>query len=159
MEKKRSKGVTIFAWLMIILNTFMLLSFFDVKTMFECYKSFSKNFVIAIISYSILSALIGILVGFGLLKLKDTMRRIGIAINSMDLLLGIPLFFISLNDLKQYSYSVAVSETVKKSINLNIDTFANFVFYIGVFIIGIIFGLGLLFIFFFTRPKVKEQFK
>jgi hypothetical protein len=159
MEKKRSKGVTIFAWLMIILNIFMLWFSLDFRAYFEGFKSWHKNFIIIIILYSILSAAIGIIVGIGLLKLKDIMRRIGIVINSLDLLFGIPLFSLSLNDLRQYSYSAVVYELAKKPANLSIDTLANIAFYVMVSMIVMTFGLSILFIYFFTRPKVKEQFK
>ncbi len=159
MEKKMSKGVMIFAWLMIVLNIFILVSSLDYKTLFDCFNSFSKNFVISIILYSIASPVIGVVSGIGLLKASDLMRKMAIAINSLDLLLGIPLFYITLSDIKQYCYTIAYSQIAENAIKLDVNSFANGIYYSIVFVSCAIFGISLLFIFFFTRPKVKAQFK
>lgn len=160
MEKKRSKGITIFAWLLIILNIFTLLASLNFKIYFDLYKSFNKIFVIAIILYGLFSTIIGIISGFGILKLKEIMRKIAVAINVSDVLFTIILFFISLNEIWKFSYSVAASQLVGKSkMYLNVDTLAAIGFYSTMFVYVLYVGLSLLLIFFFNHPKVKEQFK
>ena len=159
MEKKISKGVKIFAWLMIVLNIIMFLSALDYKTFFDCFRSFDKNFIILMIVYSILASIIGIIAGIGLLRLNEAMRKIGIVINSLDFLFGVPLFYFALRDIKQYSYAIVLSQGLEEIIKSDINSFANVIFYSIVFISYVTFGLNLLLIFFFTRPKVKEQFK
>jgi hypothetical protein len=155
----KNKGIKIFAWLLIILNIFIFLLSLNFKSYFDCLRSFHKNFIIGVISYSILSSVAGIIVGLGLLRLKNVMRKIGIGINSLDLLLGILLFFISLSDVRQYSYTIAVSELAKRPIRTDVYTLANIIFYITVFANWIVLAINLLFVVFFTRPGVKQQFK
>lgn len=159
MGTKRSKGVTIFGWLLIIINGFALLHAFNFQTSFELHKSFNKSIVVAIISYGLLSTVIGFITGIGILKLKEMMRRLAIAINSLDIIFGIPLYFLSANDIRQYAHSAALAQIANKPTVVNVDTLANVGFYAVVswFIFCII--LSLLLIFFLTRPKVKEQFK
>lgn len=159
MEKKISRGVKIFAWLGIILNIVTFLSSLDCKTFFGCFKSFNKNFIFLIILYSILSSIIGIISSIGLLRLKEIMRKVGIVINSLDLIFGVPLFFLSLKDIKQYSYVTAASEITKGTIKLDVNSFSNSIFYLIIYVSCAMFGLSLFFIFFFTRPKIREQFK
>lgn len=159
MKKKMSKGAKVFAWLMIALNILILVSSLDYKTLFECFKSFSKNFVILMVVYSIASSGIGVVSGIGLLRASDLMRKIGIAVNSLDLLIGIPLFYITLSDVRQYCYTVAFSQMPESAVKLNINSFANSIYSVIVFSSYLMFALSLSFIFFFTRPKVKAQFK
>ena len=87
------------------------------------------------------------------------MRRIGVTINSLDVLFGIPVYFLSINDIKQYIYTITASEVLKSTVPLDVDALANIGFYFIVFLIWIFIGLSVLFIYFFTRLKVKEQFK
>lgn len=160
MRNIRSKGVTILAWSMIIVNIFLLLAAFDFNKIAECYRSFGQSLIVVIIVYSVLSALIGIVAGFGILKLKEIMRKTAVIINSLDVVIGITLLFVSINDLKQYCYSVVVTgydETLANIISLN--TLVNLTFYITISVYLFFMALSLLYIFFFSRPKVKEQFK
>lgn len=158
MEKRRSKGVTIFAWSLIILNIFTLLLSLNFKIFFNLYRSFNKTIVIGIILYSLFSMVVGIASGFGILKLKEIMRKIAIAINSLDVLFSIPLFLSSVDNLRQYSYLTAVAQAGKTTI-LSIDVMTNIFFYSAIFASLFYIFLSLLLIFFFTRPNVKEQFK
>lgn len=95
MEKnKPSRGVVIFGWIMIIINILVFLTVFNYKSSFDAYKSFPKNLIIAIVVYTIFSAIIGIIAGIGILKLKELMRKIVIFINSLDVLVSVPVFFL-----------------------------------------------------------------
>jgi len=159
MEKKRSVGVTIFAWLLIIINGFNLPHSFDFHTSFELHKSLNKGVIITIISYTLLSAVIGFISGIGILKLKEMMRRLAVAINSLDIVFGILVLFLSANDIRQYAHSVALAQATNKPTILSVDTLTNVGFYAAMSWYVFCIGLSLLLIFFFTRPKVKEQFK
>lgn len=158
-NKKRSRTVAIFGWLMIIINAFVLLAVFDTKSFFDAYKSFPKNFLIAMYAYSLISPIVGIIAGIGILKLKDVMRKIGIFINSLDILAGIPLFFISAKDLQRYCYTAALSSAPSGVSQVNANMIANISFYIVTILSWGFIGLSILLIYFFTRPKVKAQFK
>jgi hypothetical protein len=158
-DKKRSRAVVIFGWLMIIINAFVLLATFNTKSFFDVYKSFPNNFLIAMYAYSLISPIIGIIAGIGILKLKDLMRKVGIFINSLDILGGIPLFFLSIKDLQRYCYTVALSSAPSGVSQVNAGMIANISFYIVTILSWGFIGLSILFIYFFTRPKVREQFK
>lgn len=159
MQQKRSKGITILAWLAITLNALILITSFDTGHIFECYQAFPRNFIIGIITYSILSSTIGIFVGRGLLRLIDKFRKIGLVINSLDLLIGMVLFPLSLPHFKTYSYSFASYIIAETSSRLSVTTF--YMIILGTMVISSLafFIFNILFIFFFSRPKVKEQFK
>lgn len=108
--------------------------------------------------YTFLSAVVGIICGFGIFKLKEIMRKIALIVSSMDILFNVLLLFLSIKDIREYSYSVAVSESEKHSTGLSIDTLVNIGVWSVIFVYLFYIALNLLFIFFFTRPKVKEQF-
>ncbi|MFH1889110.1 MAG: hypothetical protein ABH806_03360 [Candidatus Omnitrophota bacterium] len=159
MEKKRSKGVLIFAWLMIIVNAYALLSSLNFqRNFFDIYLSFPKGLNIVLIAYSILASVIGVIAGFGILKLKEIMRRISVVINGVDILVGLPVLLFSLNDIREYTYSVAASLAATDPM-MPVYTLASVSFYTTVLLIMFSYCFNLLLIFFFTRPKVKEQFK
>ena len=160
METKRPKGITIFAWLLIILNIFTLLLSLNFKNTFDLYKSFNKIIIIAIILYGLFSTIIGIISGFGILRLKEIMRKIAVAISALDVLFTIIIIFMSSNEILKFSYSLAGSQLVGKSnMYYDADMVSAIGFYSMIFVYVLSAGLSLLFIFFFTRPKVIEQFK
>lgn len=159
MDKKGSRGVRILAWLLIILNALNILLSLDISKFFDIYKTFSKGAVIAIILYTLLSTILGVISGFGILKLKETMRRLAVIVNSLDVLLGIPLLFLSWDSYKQFAYSLAVAQAESGHNILSISALSDVTFKTIIVISLIYFVLSLLTVFFFTRPKVKEQFK
>ncbi|MDD5020396.1 MAG: hypothetical protein PHH75_05955 [Candidatus Omnitrophica bacterium] len=158
MDKKRSKGVTIFAWLMIVLNISFFLSSTDIRFYDACFRQFPKNVVFFIVTYSMVSALIGMMAGIGLLKLRPAARKIGIFINTTDLLIGIPLFSVSFDGVKKYVSDVVVSELIKTPVVVDIEMVLTIVWDVVVVWSLAVFVLSALFIFFFTRPAVKAQF-
>lgn len=158
-NKKCSTGVAVFGWLMIIINAFLLLAALNIKGFFEAYKFLHKNFVIALYTYSIISAVTAIVAGIGILKLKEILRKIGVFINSLDVLQGIPLFFFTVKGLKEYFYTETISAMPPEVPQSATTMVANISFYFTVILIWGLIGLSILFIYFFTRPKVKEQFK
>jgi hypothetical protein len=158
MEKKKSRWVAIFAWLLIGLNVITLLQSYNFQIYFDLYKSFDRCAVAAIIFYTVVSAIIGVVAGFGILKLKEIMRKAAVLINALDVLFNVPLFFISADKIRQYSYSIAVAMTEKTPTPLSVDTLTNVGFYSALFTNLLYTVLSLLIIFFFTRPRVREQF-
>lgn len=159
MGKKRSKGVTIFAWLMIITNAYALLSSFKFKAnFFDVYRSLPVAFNVTLIAYSIISAAIAVIAGTGILKLKEKMRVLGVAINAIDLFFGLAVLSVTLNDIREYTYSIAASVSATDP-SIPVYALASASFYATVLLMLFAYGFNLLLIFFFTRPKVKEQFK
>ncbi len=158
MALKRSRGITIFAWVFIILNTFNLLNVFYFQTYFELHKSFNKATVVALFSIGMLSSVIGFITGIGILRLNNIMRRIAIIVNSLDILIAIPLYFLSVNDIKQYCHSIALTTVAQGPPIVNVNVLANIGFYAATLFYIFAVGLSSLFIFFLTRPKIKEQF-
>jgi len=159
MERKRSRGVTIFAWFWIVLNAYTFIISLDFHSFQGPFGFLPHTFVMVVAIHSLLSSFIGFVVGIGLLKLKEIMRKTGIVVNSVDLLVGIILFFLSFNGWKQYSYEKAASALAKTSAQVNIDLFAGIGFYLIISLYLAFTLLNVLFIYFFTRPKVKEQFR
>ncbi|MDD5195194.1 MAG: hypothetical protein PHQ96_05960 [Candidatus Omnitrophica bacterium] len=158
-KKNRSRGVTILGWLMILINILLLLGALDAKSFFNFYNFFQNNLVIALYSYSLISAILGAIAGIGVLKLKESMRKLALFINYLDVLEGIPFFFFSIKGLQQSCYKLALSGTHRITSQGTINLVANITFYMTAIFIWLIIGLSILNIYFFTRPKVKEQFK
>lgn len=159
MERKRSRGVTVFAWLLIAVNALTFPSFLNFSEVFSLYDTFDKSIVMAIILYSLFSITAGIIAGFGILKLKEMMRKAAVVINLLDVVFGAPLLFVSTNSFRQYAYSTAVAQSGTRGSILSVDTLADIVFYTALFASLFYIAMSLLVVFFFTRPKVKEQFK
>lgn len=159
MERKRSKGVTILAWLMIIVNAYAFFSSLNFqRNFFDVYRSLPRGLNISLIAYCLLSAAIGVAAGFGILKLKEMMRRVSVAINAIDVLVGLAILPLTLNDIREYVYSVAASAAGTDP-TVPVYALAKASFYLTILLMMITYAFNLLLIFFFTRPKVKEQFK
>jgi hypothetical protein len=155
---KRSKGVTILAWVSIIFCSLALLGSFDIQGMFKAYQSFSRGWIIALVIYGFLSSIIGIVAGIGILKLRDVMRKIKVGINVLDFIIGVPVYFLSFESAKKYYYETAIAELGKHP-ELNPDVFQNLIGTSYMLIVVIALALTILNIYFFTHPKVKAQFR
>lgn len=132
MEKKRSIGVTMFGWILILYSIVGLIK----RALFLVNWDFHKGFPLEVTSDWIL--VLFLIAGVGLVKLKNWGRRLVI------LAALIKLFFY----LK--SLYLAFTPAYKNATGITIS------FWISIAIFGIIY---LLIIYYFTRPKVKEQFK
>lgn len=155
---KRSKGVLLFAWLMIVVNVFTFLSALDIGSFFVYYASFPLAAVCFMIGYSFFSSVVGIIAGIGLLKLKETARKIGVFINVADLLVGLPAFILSFNSVREYTYAMTASQVPQGAPAIDVEMVATAAFDFVVAMNLAVFVLSGIFIFFFTRRKVKEQF-
>jgi len=155
---KKSKGVLLFAWLMIVINIFTLLSALDINYFFVYYASFPAAVIAFLISYSFFSSAVGIIAGIGLLKLKEAARRMGVFINAADILVGLPAFILSFNSVHQYVRAMTASQMPQGAPALDVEMAATAAFDFVIAMNLAVFVLSGIFIFFFTRRKVKEQF-
>ena len=115
--------------------------------------------VVALYCYSIISVIIGFVAIIGILWLKDGMRKTAITINALDILFGLPFFFC-INGVKQSTYEIAEATIKEHSFRfISLDGLAKVEFFGALFSASGAMILSLIFIWFFTRPKVKEQFK
>jgi low affinity Fe/Cu permease len=166
MENKRSAGVTIFAWTFIIFNAIGLLIRFK-------YFSFATRFALLVATLCLFFYfVIGIFTAINLLKLKEWSRKLTIVLAILTVLLTGCSLFLANKAVERWRYNPKDIKLLENQYNnmpedtktrLNIkskDEYINTVIQLknsSVYIIQIIYGLIVLF--FFTRPKVKEQFK
>ena len=156
---KRSKGITIFAWVILIISAITAPTLLDVKTIFDGYKHLPHTVAVGCYWFGVISTIIGFVATIGILRLKEAMRKIAISINILDALYGI-LFFFQLKGLKQSIYEMVVAKgMLQKQLPNTFDDIAAQTFVVTVFsaAAGVIFKL--LFIWYFTRTNIKEQFK
>lgn len=175
MGNVRSKGVVFFAWSFIILN---LLTLIFIRSYGEFSTFVSKYALIAMIGYAVVFSLIGIVVSFNTLRLKGWARKAMIILailGILDMVVFVPLGHSVISRLppsidtqileKQYN-----SLTIDAKTRLGISSKEEFVMWahqIGIVaghvFVGIVELLLLIYsicmLIFFTRPKVKEQFK
>jgi len=157
-KKKRSKGVTIFVWLMLVVGVGTMLGL-DSKTFFATYKFLPQGMTLALYGYSIISVIVGFVSIIGILWLRDGMRKAAIVINALDVLSGLPFFFC-IKGLRQSTYEMAQTTIKEHSFQfMSLDELAKVEFYSTLISAFGVMILSLIFIWFFTRPKVKEQFK
>lgn len=158
-DTRRSIGVTIFGWLIIILNIISFLSSLNYKSFFNLYKSFPANIIITFIVYSAISSIVCIIAGVGILKLKESMRKVAIFITTLDIFVAVTMSLLGAKDFQQYCYAQALLSAPRGASQEAINMLASISFYIITILNWGFIVLGILLIFFFTRPKVKEQFK
>lgn len=161
MDKKRSVGITIFGWLFIfsgiILLIYYILSQFAV--MLNLYSPLPLFFIslgkrvpgiisdIVVVTYFILL----ISSGFGLIKLHNFYRKL---IISLFLLPTSYIIFFAFRFVHELNPWIKNYVYFYKTIEISLwDRILAYLFIIGICL------PSLSIIFFFTRPKVKEQFK
>ncbi len=169
MDKKRSKGVTFWGWVFIVASIIGLLQLINFQWQIKTYG-------IGLLFFSVITALVYLVCGIFLLKLKENARKVAIILGIISIL-SIPAYIkLALNaaDFKKYEkYHYTKSEQriveqmkpeyqQKALENLQKSKEAVKIALPVIFII--IFGVPisifeLIPIYFFTRPKVKEQFK
>lgn len=159
-EAKRSKGITILAWLAMIVSAGTMLFLFDRKDFFAMYKFLPRGVVMTVYCYSAASAMIGLVASIGILQLKERMRKIAVVITTLDVLGGIPFFFF----LPQIKRSIhEMTETMLSEQVFPVLGDANglaeqgFLAGVSTALAGMM--LNLIFLWYFTRPKVKAQFR
>ena len=165
MEKKRSKGVTFWGWIFIIFSILGLLQMIHPQWQIQMYG-------IGTIIFSVVSSVAYLICGIYVLKLNEKARKAVIILGTISIL-SFPLYFKPLFNLpipedyyvkskqriteqlkpeyqqKALERLEKSKETMKKGLPIIL---------IVIFVVpGVIFEL--IPIYFFTRPKVREQFE
>ena len=165
MKKKRSKGVTFWGWVFIIFSIIGLLQMISPQRQIQMYG-------IGTIIFSIISAVAYLVCGIYILKLNEKSRKAAIVLGIISIL-SFPLYFKPLFNMPipQDYYTKSKQQIIERMKPeyqheaLERLEKSNEIMKKGLpVILIIIFGIpGLIFelipIYFFTRPKVKEQFR
>jgi hypothetical protein len=179
MENKRSKGVTLFAWSVIILNV-MTLPF--LKGWVDFSSFFQKSLIITILLYSIIYAGTSIYPAVGVLRCKEASRKLLIIlafIGILDMAAFVPLNHKiiqksmevlrtdpKITQIISRQYDALVSKGQVKIV-LSKEQFiksffevaqtATYIVNAAVAVLFIFYGVCM--IWFFSRPAVKTQFQ
>ncbi len=174
MDKKRSKGVTIFGIIFIIFGLIGLLSSACPKGAATC-SLYSRPL------FSLLSSGLGIVSGIFILRLKEWARKLEIILRLALIVLFIPSLFgfskinkmIASPDAKQElekAFAASMQDNFKmykpeyqEQIRREYESNYNSIIKILPIIMFVFWSLALIWyiaiIYFFTRPRVREQFK
>ncbi len=175
MERVRSKGVTILAWSLIVISIFMLL---QVGSYRRAYFFLTNTLLFAIIIYAVVFYVAAILAGISVLRLKEWARKLLLLIaivGIVDMFIFLPLNHRVVKELvntsefvenleKQYdSLSAEAKAKFAPTKQYYVRIATNATLDVGNVVMGIIevimVAYSLLLLFFFTRPRVREQFR
>lgn len=171
MDKKRPVGVTILSLSFVIFNTIGLIIGFKYIFSPQINISFPHRAILyGTTLYLVLFNIIGIFVSVNLLKLKEWARKLTIGLAVLSVLTIALSVFLPNSNIDRYNkkkikqmeeqYNNMTEDT---RLRLNIkskDEYINGAIEGGDFVYKTIFVIyGLMVLFFFTRPKVKGQFK
>ena len=164
MKKKRSKGVTFWGWVFVIFGIIGILGAINPQYRIKLYG-------VGLFSIGIVLAIANLITGIFVLKLNETARRVVILLGVINIML-IPFWFSPL-----FKTSFNVGDIAKSKQNIiervkpeyqqqefaeldKIITRRKFmwIMLILLYVLPVLI-FELLPIIFFTRPKVKEQFK
>ncbi len=145
-DKKRSKGVTIFALLSFLGFFVSILNALTLRNRLIAYETthfiLPNSYYYVVQTYHIISAILCLIAGIGLWRLLKWVRMFNIVISILFFIYGIIFYLL-------YTRPYTIPYFIKT----NRPTYF---LYIGP-IIGFLWVL--IIIYFFTRPKVKEQFR
>ncbi len=165
MEKKRSKGVTFWGWIFIISAIIGILSAINPQRQVRLFGS-------VIVAFGVITSLAYLICGIFILKLNDNARKMAIALGIISVIV-IPFYFkpiLSMPNSNAY-YAKAkqrITEQMKPEYQQkaleDLEKSKGVVGQVVPIIFIVIFGVPMLLlelvpIYFFTRPKVKEQFE
>lgn len=151
MDKKRSAGVTIFAWFYLLSAFVYLLGILTMKPKLLLWQEKTKillpdHYYMLAQSQAIVNSIAYLITGIGLFKLLSWARIFTIIVNIIYYLYGIVSYFLYIRP-----YVIPAFAKANKQIFPSGDIY------------GILCILGFLWVvfvtYFFTRTKVKEQFK
>lgn len=164
MEKKRSKGVTFWGWIFIVSAIIGLLSAISPQRQIHLYGT-------AIVVFGMISSLAYLICGIFILKLNDNARKTAIALGIISIIV-IPFYLKPiLNMPNSNSYYAKAKQRIAEQVKPEFQQKALEdleksktvvgkvvpIFFIVIFVVPILL-IELIPIYFFTRPKVKEQF-
>jgi hypothetical protein len=164
MEKKRSVGVAIFAWIFIVGGAFGIFG-----SLINMFSPINREFVDSFTLWQgIICSVLNLIVGIGLFNLKPWARKLTIALCALYIAL-VPLSYQ--RSIKMFEKISAMQDKILlhqmgqenrerdaqalKEIRQTMDSVTSISIKVGI-AVGLIWNLGV--IFYFTRPKVKEQF-
>jgi hypothetical protein len=168
MKSQRSKGITFFGWLLIIASILGIIG--SIKEVCQAHLHLNRGAIFNVIGF-----ILYIICGIYILKLKEIARKALIFLSVFSIVLG-PFYFNSLlkeesfEKYKEYHYAKYEAriikeikpayqqkefDNMKKSQEFAQKTLP-FIFVIMLMIPLVI--IELILIFFFTRPKIREQF-
>lgn len=151
MNKKRSIGVTIFAWLYLSNVLICILVILTTRSRSLAWQEETQillpgGYYMLAQSQAIINSIVCLISGIGLLKLLKWARGFIVIVTIIHYFYGIALYFL-------YTRTYIIPAFAKANRQMVFS---------GV-ITGIVWILGLLWVvfvvYYFTRPKVKEQFK
>ena len=145
MDKKRSKGVTILAWLSFMTVLFGLLTFFNYEHRVARWEGIHHitlplSYHYTVISNNIFTMVSGLIAWITLLKLVKWARIYMIVLSAINIVYDIAFWFV-FNISHFVMQSKPEGQTMLYLMYLLVILWQVFIIY------------------FFTRPKVKEQFK
>ncbi|MFH1458645.1 MAG: hypothetical protein ABIG31_05755 [Candidatus Omnitrophota bacterium] len=171
MEKKRSKGVTFWAWFFIVSNLIELLPVINLKQQLTTYNNIVPIYHIVMLFFTVVISLASIICGIYLLRLNDYARKSVIVLGITSIIL-MPFFLMSglkqinSGDLFEKQKQVSMEQNKSESLQKvweDLERSKEFFRIVFSILAIVVFGLRLIFIlipiYFFTRPKVKEQFR
>jgi len=158
MEKKISKGVVSFGILHIVYYSFFMLQY-NLEDARYLLQPLPEGIILSDFFITKAILVLGVISGIGILRLKNVFRKTALFVGFYTIIsyLSIVSFIESNNVLgfleKKAAYLISTAPHISESA-------ASTILWTSVIIgdaIHLIFTFGL--IYFFTRPKVKEQFK
>jgi hypothetical protein len=159
MERpKRMLGITLLAWVMLFFGVASLMVL-DAKFFFALYRSLPNGVLFSLYWYGVIAVGLAIIAGIGILRFKERARKLALAVNLVDFLVGIPLLFYIPTIMRSFREMIASTLPGRSVPLLNPEGLSRSEFYF--IAIGALTAivLNLVFIYYFTRPNVKEQFK
>lgn len=175
MEKRRSGGVTFWAWTFIIMNLIGLLT---VPGMTQVYSFLSKSVLAWIVLYGVVSSVVGIIAGINLLRLKEWARRaviIMVFLNFFEMIFLVPFNHRYASNVAQEPKTIAMYEKqydateaeIKAKASLSKEEFIKLMTKAAIKMAGVFTGILesimaaylFLILWFFTKLNVRRQFE
>ncbi len=153
-----SRGVRFFGISLIVVSILSGVFTFDFRRCIACVQTLPPKVVIVSLMYAAGAAILGVTAGFGLLKRKDCMRKLGIVLSALNLLVSIPMFFFSYRDFRSYVYGAVEYAMETTRGHLNPASWDVAVLGVMVFLFWLTTVYRLAFIIFFSRQRVRKQF-
>jgi hypothetical protein len=150
--------IRFFAVSLILLSVVELLLSLDFRRCVSCATSLPKGMAIASLVYSVIACVLGIITGFGLLRLRAISRFIGIVLALANMIVGVCFYAFSQQEMQSYLYSA-----FNYACAANKESFDAMVLYsasgvINTVSFSITFLYRVCFIVYFLLPQVRQKF-
>ena len=146
---ERSRGVRLFGTLIIFFGVYTLLGAGNYKQFALMFKGLSSFAVIPLYVFTLLYGICSVYCGTAVLRREDWARRVVVALTTISLILGFLLSRLVMSNFKEFLLSGEV--------NVPPNLYGQAYMYAVIFnVIVTLFELSI--VYFFTRPRIKEQF-